>query len=125
MAFDGEADLFLLEAIEDVGRRNGAVALVIDFADGWPFADEDVEDDAFIRVFAFDAQVLEVAGVPEGVEIALNGDRIVNITRMCEHAGEDGFLGNTAVADDPDGIDGLRLLGQSGACRKDEKQHQD
>ena len=42
-------------------------------------------------------------------------DRIVDIAGMGEHAGEDGLLGNTAIADDPDGVNGLRLLGQSGA----------
>ena len=72
LALNGETDLLLLEAIEDVGGRDGAVALVIDLANGGAFADEDVEDDALLRIFALDAQVLKVAGVPEGVEVALD-----------------------------------------------------
>ena len=92
LAFDGETDLLLLEAVEDVGGRDGIVALVVDFADGGPFLDEDVEDDALLRVFALDAQVLEVAGVPEGVEVAFDRDWIVGVPDMGEHAGEDGFL---------------------------------
>ena len=34
---------------------------------------------------------------------------------MGEHAGEDGFLRDTAIADDPDGFDGLRTLGDGKA----------
>ena len=111
LAFHREADLLLFEAVEDIGGRDGTVALVIDFADGGPFLDEDVEDDAFLRVFAFDAQVLEVAGVPEGVEVAFDRDWIVRVPDMGEHTGEDGFLWNTPVADDADRFDDLRLLG--------------
>ena len=42
LAFHGEADLFFLEAVEQVGLRDGAEARVVDFADGGLFRDEDV-----------------------------------------------------------------------------------
>ena len=72
LALDRQADLFLLEAVENVGCGDGTVALVIDLADSGSFTDEDIQDDALLRVFAFDAQIFEVTGVPEGVEVALN-----------------------------------------------------
>ena len=43
---------------------------------------------------------------------------------MREHARLDGLLGNAAVADDPDGLDDLRLLGESGAGGEGEQQQQ-
>ena len=114
LALHGHADLFLLEAVENVGRGDRVVALVVDFADGRLFLDEDIEDDAFLCVFAFDAQIFEVAGVPERVEIALDGDGVVDIAGVGEEPRQDGFLGDAPVADHADGIDGLRTLSQ---CR--------
>ncbi len=112
LAFDRKPDLFLLEAVEDVGNGNRVQALVVDLADGGLLADKDVEDDALFRVLALDAQVLEVAGVPERVEIALDGDRIVGIAGVGEHPGQDGFLGDAPVADDANLVDGVGRLGQ-------------
>ena len=60
------------------------------------------ENDALLRVLALDAQVFEIARVPERVEVALDRDRIVGVARMGEHAGENGFLGDAPVADDAD-----------------------
>ena len=112
LALDGQANLFLLEPVENIGGGDGAVALVIDLADRGSFTDEDVKDDALLRVFAFDAQIFEVTRVPEGVEVSLNRQRIIGVAGMGEEAGENGFLWNAAVADDPNLIYGLRLLGQ-------------
>src|SRR6185503_7024872 len=72
-------------------------------------ADKNVENDALFGVFTLDAEILEVTGVPERIEIAFNGDRIVSITYMREHSRQDGLLRDTAVADDPNGLDGLTL----------------
>jgi hypothetical protein len=58
------------------------------------------EDDALLRVFALDAQVFEVARVPERVEVALDGDGIVGVAGMGKQARQDGLLGNAPVADD-------------------------
>ena len=124
LALHRQADLFLLEAVEHVGVGDGVEALVIDLADGGPFPDEDVQDDALLRVFALDAQILEVAGVPQRVEVALDGDRIVGVAGMSKEPRQDGLLGNAPVADDPNLIDGLRSLGQGGdrGKRQDDKQ---
>ena len=77
-----------------------AQALVVDLADIRLLADKDVQDDALFRVLALDAQIVEVARVPERVEVALDRDRVVGIADMGKQAGQDGFLGDAAVADD-------------------------
>ncbi len=79
LAFDGEADLFLLEAVEHVGNGDGVQALVVDFANGGLFADVDDELHAVGLVDALDAHVVEVAGVPERVEVALHNGGIVRV----------------------------------------------
>ena len=56
-----------------------------------------------------DAEVFEVAGVPERVEVALDGERIVGVADAAEQAGKDGFLGDAPVADDADLGDDLLL----------------
>ncbi len=63
-----------MRLVEDVGLRNRVQALVVDLADGGLFTDVDVEDDAALGIlFTLDADIFEVAGVPEGVEVALDG----------------------------------------------------
>jgi hypothetical protein len=75
-------------------------------------ADKDVKNDALLGVLALDAQILEIARVPERVEVALDGNRIVSIAGMGEHPGQDGFLGDAPVADDPDLVNRVRCLGR-------------
>ena len=116
LALDGEADLFLLEAVEDIGLRDRVQTFVVDFADRGLFTDINVEDDAALGiVFALDADVFEVPGVPEGVEIALDGGGVEGLAFMAEEAGDDRFLGNAAVADDANLGNRLLLC----PCRKD------
>src|SRR5579875_471614 len=76
LALNGEADLLFLEAVENVGGSDGVQTLVLNVADGGLFADVDVEDDALRRLFPFDADILEIAGVPERVEVALDGEGV-------------------------------------------------
>ena len=87
---------------------NGVQALVIDLADGGFLTDKDVKDDALLGVLALNAQILEIAGVPERVEVALDRNRIVSIAGMGEHPGQDGFLGDAPVADDADLVNRVR-----------------
>ena len=95
-------NLLLLEAVEDVGDGDAVQALVVDLANGGFLADKDVKNDALLGVFALDAQILEIARVPERVEVALDRNRIICIAGMGEHPGQDGFLGDAPVADDTD-----------------------
>ena len=122
LALDGEADFLFLEAIEHVGLRDRVEALVVDLADGGLFFDEDVEDDALLRVFPLDAQILKVAGVPERVEVALDGDGIVGVTGMGEQAREYGLLGDAAVADDADRLNCGGRLGERAAGDNDQQE---
>ena len=101
LALDREADFFLLEAVEHIGLGDGVEAFVVDLADGGPLPDEDVQDDAFLRVLALDAHIVEVARVPERVEVALDGDRVIGVAGVGKEAGQHGFFRNAPVADDP------------------------
>ncbi len=103
---------------------DGVVALVIDLADRGALANEDVEDDALFCIFSLNAQVFKVAGVPERIEVALDRNRVVGVAGMGEEARKDRFLGNAAIADDPDLVNGLRGLGQGGARGNDQQEQQ-
>src|SRR5664279_2977561 len=107
LAFLGEADLLFFEAVKNVGLRHDIQALVIDFANGGFFLDVNIQDDSFFGVLALDAQVLEVTGVPQRIEIAFDRDRIVRIANVGEQAGKDSLLGNAPVADNTNLVHGL------------------
>ena len=100
LTFYGEADLGFFEGLLGVGEGDGVEALVVDLADGGLFADVDDELDAGGGVDALNADVFKVAGVPEGVEVALDDGGIEEIALAGEETGEDGLLGDAAVADD-------------------------
>jgi hypothetical protein len=55
---------------------------------------------AFGTLFALDANVLEVSGVPQRVEVALQSGFIVNIARPREDAGANSIRRNAAVTVD-------------------------
>jgi len=55
----------------------------------------------FLRVLALDAHIVEVARVPERVEVALDGDRVIGVAGVGKEAGQHGFFRNAPVADDP------------------------
>ncbi len=112
LALDREPDLLLLEAVEHVGLGDGIQTLISDVANGGLLADVDVEDNALRRVLLLDADVLEIAGIPEGVEVALDGKGIEGLADAAEHAGQDGFPGNPAGADHPN-LDNFLLAGRS------------
>ena len=64
LALDGEANLFLLEAVEHVRDRDSVQPLVVDLANGGLFPNKDVQDDALLRVLALNAQIVEVGRIP-------------------------------------------------------------
>ena len=86
LALHRESDLALLETIEDVAGRDGTQAGVVDFADGRALFNIDVEHPAFWSLLTLETDVLEIARVPEGVEVALNGGQVVDIANMGENA---------------------------------------
>ena len=79
LALDVEGDLLLLEAVHDVGDGDRVQALVVDLADGGLFANVDLQLEAALAGNLLDADVVEVAGVPERVEVALNDGRVIGV----------------------------------------------
>ncbi len=94
--------MLFLEAVQNIRGRDRVQALVVDLADGRLFFNDDVENDALGGILPRDLQILEVSGVPERVEVALDGRRIVGISRVGKQPRQDGLSGNAAVADHPD-----------------------
>jgi len=69
---------------------------LVDLADGRLFFDLNNETPAFGSFFARKADILEVAGIPKGVEVTLESGGIVNISRVGEDTSLDvseGFCG--------------------------------
>jgi hypothetical protein len=52
-------------------------------------------------LFALDAKIVEIARIPQRVEVALNACRIINVAGTGKHAGSDGFGGDSAIAVNP------------------------
>src|SRR5450756_414652 len=80
LALLGKSDLALLEFVEDVTLGDRTQAHVFDLADGRLFLDVNVDDPAFGGGLPLDAQIVEVAGVPQGIKVALQGRLVVNVT---------------------------------------------
>jgi len=57
-----------------------------------------VEDPAFGALLALKADVFKLAGIPEGVEIAFQRRRVVDVAHLGEDTGSDSFGGDAAVA---------------------------
>ena len=83
---DGQPDAALLEAFQDVRERGGLVALVADRADDPALRHEEAHDLAGLAIFDFQAQVVEVPGVPEHHEVPAQGLRIVQVSALGENA---------------------------------------
>ena len=93
-----QSDLRFLEAVQDVAGGNRTMAYVGDLADGRLLLDLDNQPPTLGSLFPGKADILEVAGVPQRIEIALQRGGVIDITRMGEDARLDRFCGNPAVA---------------------------
>src|SRR5208283_2904448 len=109
LALDREAHFAILEAVEDVAGGDRTQAGVIDLADGGPLLDVDVKDPAFGALLALKSDVLEVAGIPESVEIAFQSGGVVDVANLCEDAGSHRVRGDAAVSMDLDADDQVSL----------------
>ena len=109
-ALNREADVLFLEAVENVRGGDRVQALVVDLANGRFFFNDHVENDALGGILPGDLQILEVSGVPERVEVALDGGWIVGISNMGEKARQHRLSGNAPVADHPDLLDDVRRV---------------
>jgi len=112
LVLDRESDLAFLETVENVAGGNCIQAGVVDLTDGGALFDIDVEDPTFGVLLALETDVLEVARVPERVEVAFDGRRVVDVATFSEDAGLDRLGRNAAVAVNAD-IDDQVLLADS------------
>ena len=83
---DRQPDVPLLEALQDVRERGGLVALVPDRADNTALRYEEADDLAGLAIFDFQAQVVEVTGIPQHHEVPPKGLRIVQVPALREDA---------------------------------------
>ena len=121
LALNRKPNLFLLQAVQDIRLGDRVKAFIVDLADRGLLPDKDVQDNALLRVLALDAQIVEVRRVPQRVEVALNRQWVVGVARMRKEARQDRLFGDAPVADHPDRINGLRLLGQGCAGAESHK----
>jgi len=80
-----------------------------------------VKDPAFGVLFALEADVLKVAGIPESVEVPFDGRGIVDVADLAENAGLDRLGGDAAVAMDSD-VDDEVLLADSRERQQQKRQ---
>src|SRR5438067_1205258 len=114
LRFRREGDFILLEAVEDVAFRDRVNPHVIDLSYARLLFYINMKDPAFGGSLALKANVLEIPGVPEGVEVALDSRLVINIARAAENMGTYAFCGDAAVSmylNPADNV-GLLLLGQ-------------
>ena len=100
LALRDEANLGLLKALIHVGLGDRVEALVFHRGDVRLFSDINDKLNTGWGIDPLDLYLFEVAGVPDGVEVALDAGRIVGITLVRRHAGEHGILGDAPLAND-------------------------
>src|SRR3954470_7460546 len=89
-----ERNFVLLESIENVAFGDGIDAEIVDLSHPRLLFNINMQDPALGRGLALEANILEIAGIPQRVEIALDGRLIVYISRTREDVGTDGFCRN-------------------------------
>src|ERR1700685_1287391 len=88
-----EANLRFLKTVEHIAGGNRTQADIVNLADGRLFLDLDDQSPSLRRLLAGEANVLEIAGIPQGVKVALQTRWVINIAGVGEDAGFDGFSG--------------------------------
>ena len=76
-----------------------------------------MKNPALGALLALEADVFKVAGIPESVEVALNGGSVVDVARLGEDAGPDRVGGDAAIAMNVDADDKI-LLADDGSGEK-------
>src|SRR6266568_7202866 len=98
LAFLAQSNLAFLELVENIALRYGVEPNVLDFTNCGFFLDVYVNNPALGALFALNTEVVEIACVPERIEVALHARGIVHISRPGKHAGTDGVRRNAAIA---------------------------
>jgi hypothetical protein len=81
-----------------------------------------VDDPALGGRLPLDAQVVEIAGVPQRIEVAFQGRLIVNVAGAGEHAGLDSVRRDSAVPVNLDRSNHVVLLCRTRACKNEYRQ---
>src|SRR5256885_3781340 len=110
LRFRREGDFILLEAVEDVAFRDRVNSDVIDLSYSRLLFYINMKDPAFGGSLALKANVLEIPGVPQRVEVALDCRLIINIARAAENMGTHTLGGDAAGSVDLNPADNVRLL---------------
>jgi hypothetical protein len=76
------------------------------------------------RGLTLEANVLEIARVPKGVEVALDRSLVVNVTLAAEDVGADGLSRNAAIPLNLDSDNNVRLLLRKGQPEQHKRHHQ-
>ena len=107
LELDGLVQLLVVELV---------VPLVGDLLDVGPLADDEPQDDALVVRGEIDLDVLEEAGVPQGVHVPRQVLHLEEVPRLLPQVGEDVLAPHAPVADDLEAADGeaLGLLGHGG-----------
>ncbi len=113
LAFNREADLAVLEPVQDVGFGDRFVALVFDAPDDGPLGD--IENDDFLvglvrAVLDFETDVLEILRVPQGVEIAPQGVIVHGVAGAGKDARPKRLAADSSIALEFDALDDRRCL---------------
>jgi len=120
-----KADFLRLEAFQNVAFRDGVDPRVRDRLDPRPFLHVNVNDPAFRGSFSLETDVLEKAGVPQGVEIPLDRALIVDVPWLGEDVGADHIRRNGTVPVDLDFGNHVRLLSEDrGRCQQEPETNQ-
>ncbi len=107
LRLDHQADLPILEPVQDVGDANGLVAFVFNGAHHGPLHHHETNDPAYFARLALDADIVESAAVPERYEVPVQAVRIILIASFAEDQGLQGVLANAASSPELDGFDNI------------------
>jgi hypothetical protein len=113
LAFNREADLAVLESVEDVGFRYRFVALVFDAADDRALGH--IENDDLLvwlvrAVLNLEPEILEILRVPQGVKVAPEGILVHRVTGPGKNARSKSLAANPSITLEFDALDGGRSL---------------
>ena len=88
----------IFEPIKHVALGDGTESDVLNLTDGWTFFYINMKNPTLGGLFTLDADVLEIAGIPMGIKVALDSGLVVDITRAGEDASTNCFGRDAAIA---------------------------
>ena len=110
LALHAQPDFAFLKAIEHVALGDGVEPFILDRANGGLFFDVNMDGPALGALFALNADVFKISGVPQRAEVALDSGCIVGIAWAGKDSGADGLRRYAAVAVNGDFLNEIALL---------------